>query len=336
MEDLKLYSFKSIEKLISSREGETKFGEKIAFIKDVDELKGHPAKFVIFGIPEDIGVRANQGKPGASKAWEATLKSLLNIQANNYTHPEAIILLGHIDCSAEMQKAENIDEADPNYYPKLGDLTEIIDKKLSDVMQLIVSGGKIPIIIGGGHNNAYGNIKGSSKAIGKAINILNIDAHTDLRKLEHRHSGNGFSFARNEGSLGKYSVFGLARNYTPQYIFEEMKTSEQTEFRLMEELMTFTSEELNTAFNDSLEYVRDEAFGLELDCDVMKDFPSSAQSPSGFSIEQVRNFISLAARIPQCSYFHICEAAPSAENQGQVGKAIAFFITDFTNAAYGR
>ena len=31
----------------------------------------------------------------------------------------------------------------------------------------IVRAGKIPVIIGGGHNNAYGNIKGSALALGK-------------------------------------------------------------------------------------------------------------------------------------------------------------------------
>ncbi|MGM0932403.1 MAG: formimidoylglutamase [Bacteroidota bacterium] len=336
MEGLKLYNFKTVEKLISPRKGETKFGEKIAFIEDINELKEHTAKFVIFGIPEDIGVRANHGKPGTSKAWEACLSSLLNIQHNEYTHPESLLLLGHIDCSEEMKKAGNIDDADPNYLPKLGDLTEIIDQKVSALIEYIVSAGKIPLIIGGGHNNAYGNIKGSSKAIGKALNVLNIDAHTDLRRLEHRHSGNGFSFAREEGFLGRYTIFGLARNYTPQYIFDEIEASEQTEFRLFEELLEYSSEDLNSAFMDSLEFVRDEEFGLELDCDVMKDFPASAQTPSGFKIEQVRHFISLAARLPECSYLHLCEAAPTPENAAQVGKALSFFITDFIKAAYGR
>lgn len=336
MEGLKLYNFKTVEKLISPRKGETKFGEKITFINRLEELNEHPGKFVIFGIPEDIGVRANHGKPGASNAWEACLSSLLNIQHNEYTYPDSLILLGHLDCSAEMQKAANIDDADPNYLPKLGDLIEVIDQKVSTLVEYIVSAGKIPLIIGGGHNNAYGNIKGSSRAIGKALNVLNIDAHTDLRRLEHRHSGNGFSFAREEGFLGRYTIFGLARNYTPQYIFDEIGTSEKTEFRLFEELIEYSSEDLNTAFMDSLEFVRDEEFGLELDCDVMKDFSASAQTPSGFSIEQVRHFISLAARLPECSYLHLCEAAPTTENPGQVGKALSFFITDFMKSAHGR
>jgi formiminoglutamase len=43
----------------------------------------------------------------------------------------------------------------------------------------IIKLGKIPIIIGGGHNNAYGNIKGSALAKGK-LNAINFDAHSIL------------------------------------------------------------------------------------------------------------------------------------------------------------
>jgi formiminoglutamase len=39
-----------------------------------------------------------------------------------------------------------------------------IDKDVSHIIFNIIKLGKIPIIIGGGHNNAYGNIKGSALA----------------------------------------------------------------------------------------------------------------------------------------------------------------------------
>jgi formiminoglutamase len=336
MEGLKIYNYKSVEKLISVRDGETRFGEKITFIESLDNLKESQAKYVLFGIPEDIGVRANHGKAGASKAWEACLSSLLNIQKNEFTAPENVILLGEIDCKAEMQKAANIDEGDPNYYPKLGDLVEKIDEKVNFLVEKIVSAEKIPIIIGGGHNNAYGNIKGTSKAIKKPLNILNIDAHTDLRNLEHRHSGNGFSFAKRDGFLGKYSIFGLHKNYTPQCIFEEIKTVSNIKFHLFEDLILQTHHGKMAAFNSQLEFVNKQAFGLELDCDAIINFPSSAQSASGFALNMVRNFIQLGSEEKNCKYLHICEAAPNQVSVGQVGKALSFFITDFMKADYGR
>ena len=334
MDGLKLYNYRTIEKLVSKREGETRLGEKISFIENLEEISKSKAKFVLFGIPEDIGIRANHGKPGASKAWEACLNSFLNIQENEFTNAENILLLGEIDCKTEMQKAANIDDKDPNYYAKLGDLVEKIDEKVSFLVEKIVSAGKIPIIIGGGHNNAFGNIKGTSKAIKKPLNILNIDAHTDLRKLEHRHSGNGFSFAQRDGFLGKYAIFGLHKNYTPQYIFDEIKSVSNIKFHLFEDLILQTHQGKMAAFNSQLEFINKQPFGLELDCDAIINFPSSAQSPSGFALNMVRNFLQLTSEEKNCKYLHICEAAPSSKSPVQVGKALSFFITDFIKEPY--
>lgn len=58
-----------------------------------------------------------------------------------------------------------------------------------------------PIAIGGGHNNAYPMLKGYSLAKKEKINAINCDPHADFRALEGRHSGNGFSYAVNDGYL---------------------------------------------------------------------------------------------------------------------------------------
>ncbi|MCB7479733.1 formimidoylglutamase [Christiangramia sediminis] len=328
MNGLKIYRPANIEKLISKRNGEVKFGENLHFVSNIDELEKNAAKYVLLGIREDIGVRANYGKTGTSNAWNAALKSLVNIQVNRFNNPENIILLGELDCDKLMEKAANIDKADPNYYPKLGDLVKQIDLLLADIIEKIVSQHKIPIIIGGGHNNAYGNIKGSAKALNDPINVVNIDAHTDLRQLEHRHSGNGFSYAIEGQYLRKYAVFGLHKNYTPEYILQEMDASDYMEYYLSEDLMRYP-DEMQRRFQQCLEKINKSHYGLEMDCDAISNFPSSAKSPAGFSVNDIRNFIDTASKSENCCYFHICEAAPTEKNADQVGKALSYFISDF-------
>jgi formiminoglutamase len=39
--------------------------------------------------------------------------------------------------------------------------------------------------------------------------------------------------------------------------------------------------------------------------------------------------VQLAASEKNCCYFHICEAAPTKKNEGQVGKALSYLVTDF-------
>ncbi len=328
MEGLKLYRQSHIERIISKRKGEKKLGEQLQFITGLKDLEKHTAKYVLLGIAEDIGVRANYGNPGTYRAWDAMLKSLVNIQVNRYNDPSNIILLGEVDCEEQMEKASYLDESDPNYYVKLGDLVKQVDERVANIIEHIIKAGKIPVIIGGGHNNAFGNIKGASNAIKKPINVLNVDAHTDLRQLEHRHSGNGFSYAIKEGYLKKYSIFGLHSNYTPEYIFREMDNSKNLQFVLIEDLLE-KPHDINTRFGQVLSKLDDTKFGFELDCDAIANFPSSAKSPSGFTINQVRHFISEISGNTNCCYFHICEAAPDEENFSQTGKTLTYFITDF-------
>lgn len=328
MKALKIYKPSDIANLISRRKGEMKFGEKLEFVSSLEELDSNSAKYVLIGIPEDIGVRANYGKPGTSKAWNSLLSSVVNIQVNRFNNPENLVLLGELNSKEFMQKAANIDDTDPNYFIKLGDLVKEIDQLVADLIEKIISYGKIPIIVGGGHNNAYGNIKGAAKGTGNPINVINIDAHTDLRQLEHRHSGNGFSYAIEGQYLCRYSVFGLHKNYTPEYIFKQMDISENMNYYLAEDLLKFP-DELNRRFQECIHTVDDTKFGFELDCDAIADFPSSAQSPAGFSVNQIRNFINMISKNKNCCYFHICEAAPMERDTGQIGKTLSYFVSDF-------
>lgn len=327
MPQLKIYNRKTIAKRTAPRAGETKLGEQLKFISGLEELEKLDPSFVLFGIPEDIGVRANHGNAGTSNAWNACLDSLLNVQVNHFLDPGKLLLLGEMDCSEEMEKASNLEPSDPNYLVKAGELVGQIDEAVSSLVSRIAASGSVPVIIGGGHNNAYGIIKGLSAATGSAINVLNIDAHTDLRQLEHRHSGNGFSYAREHRFLRKYAIFGLHQNYTPQYIFEEMDASEDILYVLLENM---SQPESAPSFAETLKFVSSSKFGLEVDCDAMANFPSSAQSPSGFTLNAVRNMVRLAGKNENCTYLHICEAV--ATETFPTGKALSYLITDFLKA----
>ncbi|MUP46159.1 formimidoylglutamase [Gramella sp. BOM4] len=326
MSGIKFCKKEHIHRMIAFRKGEVKFGEKIQFVSSLEELKQHSSKYVILGISEDIGVRANHGKAGTSEAWNSFLSAFVNIQVNRFNDPENCILLGELELRDLMEKASFIDDTDPNYYIKLGDMVKKIDVILSEVIEQIISAKKIPVVIGGGHNNSYGNIKGAAKAFSRPVNVINIDAHTDLRQLEHRHSGNGFSYAIEGQFLKDYHIFGLHKNYTPEYIFEQMHASETIKYSLFEDLAG-SPEQLNSEFKKALDFTARSSFGFELDCDAIAHFPSSASSPAGFSLEQVRNFVNLVAENENCCYFHICEAAPT--DNSRVGKALSYLVSDF-------
>lgn len=337
MENLIRFKQSDLSKITSFRNGEVKFGEKIIIVpkdEDIFEfLKNSDAKYVIVGIPEDVGVRANLGRSGANTAWESALKSIANIQHNRFCKSSQIIILGHVDTSQEMEAAQNLDENNLEERKQLFKIVEQIDKEVSHIIYNIVKAGKTPIIIGGGHNNAYGNIKGTALGKGKAVNAINFDAHSDFRILEGRHSGNGFSYAFEEGFLKNYFVFGLHESYTSKNVLDIIKNlSDRVKYNTYDEVKIRQEKNYQTEINRAFEHIKNEAYGIEIDLDAIPNIASSAMTLSGYSVEEVRQFVYQLAKHKNASYIHICEGAPSLgeeKNNHLIGKLIGYLVTDF-------
>ncbi|UPS91164.1 formimidoylglutamase [Bizionia sp. M204] len=333
MDKLVLFNESNLNSLINKRPDESKFGEHITIIpKPTDiyeQLKNLDVQYIIFGIPEDVGVFANLGKSGTSKAWDACLKVLLNIQSNAFTHAHKVLILGHLDFSEELKMLSQLDQANPKDLQKSRKLVKQIDIHVAQLISTIVKSGKTPIVVGGGHNNAYGNIKGTSLALKKPINVINFDAHSDFRAEEGRHSGNGFSYAYSEGFLKKYFIFGLHENYTSAAIFKQLENNSHIDFNTFEALEIRKEVKFKTEINRALQFINSKPYGIELDCDAIQNTPSSAMSPSGFSVSKTRMFLNAVAQSKHAMYLHLCEAAPTPETEAQVGKLLTYLITDF-------
>lgn len=334
---LSLFSINDLAKITNHRNGELKFGEKMLLVpKEADPfeyIQNCEAQYIIFGIPEDIGIRANYGRPGAASAWKSAIQSIANIQHNRFCKGNQILVLGHLDVTEEMQEVENLDFNDIDDRAKLSQLVEKIDKEVSHIIFKIVQAGKIPIVIGGGHNNAYGNIKGTALAKGKAINAINFDAHSDFRILEGRHSGNGFSYAFEEGFLKKYFIFGLHENYTSKNVLDIIKKIEdRVRYNTYDSINIRREKDFNAEMIQAAEFINYTHYGIEIDLDSIPNIPCSAMTLSGFSIEELRLFVSFFAKNKNASYLHICEGAPELgeeKNNHLIGKLIGYLVTDF-------
>ena len=337
MEKIIPFTINDLAKITNHRSGEIKFGEKmITVAKDTDSLTfltTCEAKYVLFGIPEDIGIRANFGRPGAASAWDSAIKSIANIQHNRFCKGNQLFILGQLNVSAEMKEVEHLDFNDIDDRSKLSQLVEKIDKDVSHIIFNIIKLGKIPIIIGGGHNNAYGNIKGSALAKGKPINAINFDAHSDFRILEGRHSGNGFSYAFEEGFLKKYFIFGLHENYTSKSVLDIIKKIEdRVRYNTYDSVNIRKEKEFNQEMALASDFISDDFYGIEIDLDSIPNIACSAMTLSGFSVEQLRQFISYFAKNKNATYLHICEGAPDLgeeKNNHLIGKLIGYLVTDF-------
>ncbi|MFC4722007.1 formimidoylglutamase [Geojedonia litorea] len=336
MDNLVLFNKNDLKSLLKNRSGESKFGKHIHLLSNFnsiyDEILNLDVTYVIFGIKEDIGVFANYGNVGTSRAWDAVLKPLLNIQSNEFTHANKVLILGHLDYSKSLEKLKELNQSQKKHIQKARKKVAKIDNDVSELVYQIVKAGKIPIIIGGGHNNAYGNIKGTSLALKEPINVVNFDAHSDFRIEEGRHSGNGFTYALHEGFLDQYFIFGLHENYTPQEIFQTLNKNKQIHYNTFESIAIRKERKFKKELENALEIVSTRSFGVEFDCDAVENIPSSAMTPSGFNTIKARRYVHFFSQNKNAKYLHICEASPTQETETQIGKFITYLITDFIRA----
>lgn len=309
---------------VKSEEDSISFAQSIEICEKMEELSSLKAKYILIGIPEDIGVRANMGRVGASEAWEAFLKTFLSFQYTSLNDVHRFCILGNVFTEDLMQQAERLNSSVHKDRKQLSDLVSLLDHRVSEIATKIMEAGKIPVVIGGGHNNCYPLLR--SCGYTESIDCINIDAHTDLRAAKGRHSGNGFNHAIQDGYLKSYYILGVQENYLNQPMVDLIDSNLNINYSPYGSIDGLA----DSAAQVALQHIDSTRFSLEIDLDVVANFPSSAQSPVGYTFQEVRDLmieiIKQASSFPK--YIHICEAAPNYGYENEVGKALATLIND--------
>ncbi|MGM9991838.1 MAG: arginase family protein [Candidatus Bruticola sp.] len=163
---LQVMKAQNLSEFYTKRWNETKLGEVVKTLpgaklcaSSLIEARQAGARYAILGIPEDIGPRANGGRSGCTGAWKAFLKYFLSQQSNCFLTGEELLIVGSIDCEDLLHEADCIpeNEDEQNYWRAI---CSRLDERVYPVIAALVAYGYAPIVIGGGHNNAYPIIKG--------------------------------------------------------------------------------------------------------------------------------------------------------------------------------
>ncbi len=346
MQHFKFYNKQDVLYFTKIRRFETKLGEQVKVPVAASKLESvleQPAiKYVLFGIPEDIGVRANGGIGGTDSCWNAFLSSFLNIQSNDFLGGEEILLLGHFDFGDIKYLIEQNAHGNEERIDAYRHAVITIDEEVEGLVKIISAHKKIPIVIGGGHNNAYPLIKGSAKGLHKAglialaqINAVNLDAHSDFRPSEGRHSGNGFRYAEEDGYLQKYCVIGIHENYLPQNVWMDIVNNPFIDFITYEDIFIHEKRNFIQAVAHATGFTDDNYAGIELDLDCIENVLSSAQTPAGISSLHARQYMNFTAVDCKPAYMHICEGATQladGNKEDTTGKLISYLVSDFIKA----
>ncbi|MFI8763989.1 formimidoylglutamase [Streptomyces sp. NPDC053792] len=155
-----------------------------------------PGDPVFVGFRSDEGVRRNQGRQGAADGPRALRGALASMA---------------LPWPLRARDVGDVAVAD-------GDL-EAGHERLGRVITPLVDGGHPVVVLGGGHEVAYGSYRGlaGTRALreGARLGVLNLDAHFDLRDEVRPSSGTPFlQMARDEERSGRrlnYWVLGVSQ-----------------------------------------------------------------------------------------------------------------------------
>lgn len=343
MSHLKIYNKQDVLSLTKLRRFETKLGERLQVAEDTAHIENSianaTAKYVLFGIPEDMGARGNHGLAGAATLWIPFLQSFLNTQSNDFFTGDEVLLLGHFDFGDIQYLIDTTAKSEEEKVDAYRHALNRVDNEVEQLAKIITENKKIPIVVGGGHNNSYPLIKGAAKGWHKVgiiplaqINCINMDAHADYRPMEGRHSGNAFRYADEDGYLQKYCVIGLHENYLPQNVWIDMVNNPFVDCITFEDIFVHEKRTFLQAVAHATGFTEDNLSGIDLDLDCIRNTLSSAMTPVGITPREARQYISFVAADAKPAYLHICEGATrlsDGRTDTTSGKLISYLVCDF-------
>jgi formiminoglutamase len=282
-----------------------------------------PGRAVLIGFPQDEGVRRNLGRPGAAQAPDEIRRWLYRLTPwdiqNDVDLSEAPPLdLGNLRCEGSLEETQ---------------------QALAEVVAAILQCRAVPVVLGGGHETAYGHFLGYVAAA-RPVAIINIDAHLDVRPLidGHGHSGSPFRQAlehpTNPLAGDRYVCLGAQPHAVGRFhwLYAQrrgcvIRWCGEVHDDLAGSVLTDTvkCEGTRLAEMGCQVYV-----SIDADAVRMADVPAvSAPNPNGLSGQEVIAATRLAGRSPPVTSLDLVEINPSFDRDGQSARWGALVIWNF-------
>lgn len=273
-----------------------------------------PAGVALLGFASDEGVERNGGRQGAA-AGPAALREALGGLA---VHDE----LSLFDAGTITTQGNDLEGA---------------HAELSSQVKTLIEAGHLTIILGGGHETAFGSHHGLFKAQGPA-QIINLDAHFDLRSDSRATSGTPFlQISQLVGPEDfDYSVVGISKPNNTAALFH---TAHQLGVHITfdEELAELNVKEAADLARELVRKSPHERIHLSIDMDVLPADQApgvSAPAALGVSFDRIRAIAVAIAATGNLALVDIVEINPRFDQDNRTAKLGARLINDIAVAHF--
>ncbi len=289
---------------------------------NLDENPKEPIQglgFAFLGFQSDEGIRRNKGREGARKGPLSIRKQLSGLPC--YFKPEVQLFdAGDVICiDEELEKSQQV---------------------LSEAVEHLLRLNLFPIVLGGGHEVAWGHYMGVEKHLHnqgkKGPGIFNIDAHFDIRPYpEGGSSGSMFrqiaDHCRATGQDFSYFVAGIQKQSNTIDLF---KTAEKfgVQHILGKDLIETKQEKTKTAIDQYLNSQEHIYFTVCSDAFSTAFAPGvSAAQPLGVDPEIAIKMIKQLLRSKKVISFDAAEVSPRFDQDDITASLVKTLIFTVVN-----
>lgn len=273
----------------------------------VDTL--HPSHVILLGYGVDEGIHRNQGRVGASQGPDAIRDRLGKLA---YHHATSIQDGGDIHNSVDLEQCQD---------------------QLAHAVAQICSHKATPIVLGGGHDIAYGHFKGLAAAYPDArIGIINFDAHLDYREPNpDGTSGTPFYQILNEYDAG-YLAIGIQKASNHKRMWDAVLDKGARIIQLNK------CDRLSSIKDELDEFISDfDAIYITVDMDGFSSAYSpgvSAPNPIGLTPIFVMETIQYICTQSEVISLDIAETNPTYDRDQSTARLAASIVYSFIDYAY--
>jgi len=285
--------------------------------QQVRPLEDGPAGVALLGFRSDAGVRRNRGRPGACQGPKAIRQALANLA---WHRRGPAYDAGDIHCE--------------------GDALEDAQRSLGDRVAHLLDAGHFPVVLGGGHEVAFGCWQGlasflAAQGTQPKLGIINFDAHLDLRDPAAGASS-GTPFAQIAGACQerdwpfRYACLGVSRASNTRALLrraDQLEVLVREDRAIRESTLTGVTTELQ-AFMAACDHLY-----LTIDLDVLPAFEApgvSAPAARGVPLGLIEPLIETVRDSGKLRLADIAELNPDYDIDHRTARAAARLVWTLT------
>jgi formiminoglutamase len=264
---------------------------------------------VLLGFCSDEGVRRNGGRFGAVDAPDK-IRALLAPMAW-HAGGRSLADAGNVVCEG----------------PQL----EQAQYELEGYVARLIRAGDLPIVIGGGHEVAFGTAGGvlAARPLGAKVGLINIDAHFDLRAAPMRNSGTSFAdlAARctSEGREFRYLCIGISETSNTGALFERARSLGAQ--WITDEVVRASVQEVSSHVRAFVESCDDIYLSIDMDAMPAYEAPGvSAPAALGIPFETVLSVVRQVSESAKMRAVDIAEVNPRFDIDDRTARLAARLI----------